>query len=404
MESLLGEVAGNDNSKLEQYNKRFFEEHLECNTLFSLLQCSDRYLNIIWFLNERYCSKEPRVDSATEKQLKDAIEKREELRKQHLILLNNKQTNTERIIAEYAKPELDFIEINQLENLDKGNENLLSTNKAALELARGIEKFIKEAKKEVVEIIEQFNREMESKIKALNNIQTELEGSDAEIELLRGLDLDSLKEEYEERVSKIIENDSIRGTYINYMFTILEKEIQVVLDSYEASRHFVASANKENGFLVPELMAKNSQLYLAEGINHCAYRDISDLGNSLGNKENSDFILLMSAKYMELKPFMYKLYEYVDEFPTYVKTNQSQGRAKYTEVLKDAIIIVEEYQKFLKGDGMKGPYNCMRKMFETFNSRVATVNRMKYPDNVKELEPAPAHSLDESGILSGRRG
>jgi len=301
MESFLGGTIGEENSDLSNYTINFFEKHVDRNALWSLLQCTDQYLNTLWFL---YNSEDQELD-----------------------------------------------------------------------------------------------REMPNKIKIIGESHAELKNLESGIDLLRRLNLNALRADYEQGLSEIIENKMVISTYIDYVFKVIEEEIQVLLDTYEVSKQFVLSADKENRFLVPELMLKNSQIYIIESLNHVAYHDISHMGNVLGNG-NSDFCNGIAEKYLELKPFMDKLYQYVNHYQVYLGREKDRGEVEYKALFREAGIIISNHSKIARDDSKRMPYNCMIKIFEKFNSGFDLTNRVNYEANYD----ISALSSDEEEISFGGSG
>ena len=333
MEGFLEEIAGLDGASGQSviYNSEFFSKHIDLDTLIGLLQVSHTYSSIIDLLNKRH----DKVDTATLQKLSEELktlgEKVNSIKGTQAELCNNKLDNDNVRKAMYQASEIDFDKIRELATLDSRIDSLLAENVTKLEVALVEEKSKKSENEKVVGKREKLDVEIESYIGRLNELFAELNG--VNINMFNGLDIDTLKEQYEQGLTNTIQNTSARKAYVSYVFDILKREIKMIPEICATAQQFVASAKKENGFDVPELIGKNDQIMLNESITSVAHdglRQFADIW-CRNATDNDKAITTIGNGYLSTQPFIDGMYDYIANLSTY-NQDHSKGGADYDKL------------------------------------------------------------------------
>lgn len=330
MEGFLEEIAGvqSYNGQSEMYNLEFFSRHIDVDTLIALLQVSHTYSSIINLLNKRH----DKVDTATlqklDEELKVLAEKIGTIKTTQTDLCNNKLDNDTLRKAMYQAGEIDFDKIREMATLDSRIDTMLGENDAKLQIACTEEKSKTGEHEKVDKKRAELDTNIEGYIDRLNELFVELNGKN--VDIFKGLDIDTLREQYEQGLVGTIQNISARKAYISYMFDILKRESQMVPQIYVTAQQFVASAKKENGFDVPELVGRNDQIILYKnitGVAHDGLRQFADIW-CRNATDNDKAITAIGNGYLGTKQFIDGMYDYITNIPTYSQ-DHSRGGADY---------------------------------------------------------------------------
>ena len=330
MEGFLEEIAGFNNygGQSEIYNREFFGKHVDVDTLISLLQVSHTYSSVISLLNKRHDNYDTATLQKLDEELKKLAEKIGTIKSTQTDLCSNKLDNDTLRKAMYQASDIDFEKVRELATLDSRIDTMLAENDSKLESSILEERAKNAEHKKVDEKRESLNTNIESYIGRLTELFVEL--NDKDVNIFKGLNIDTLKEQYEQGLVSTIQNSSARKAYVSYVFDILKRESQNVPQIYATAQQFVASAKKENGFDVPELTGRNDQIMLNESITDVAHdglRQFADVWCRNAN-DNDRAITTIGNGYLSTQPFIDGMYDYIANLPAY-NQDHSKGGADY---------------------------------------------------------------------------
>lgn len=330
MEGFLEEIAGfqNYNGQSGMYNREFFSKHSDINTLISLLQVANTYSSIISLLNKRHNKEDSAILEKLDQELKVLVEKISSIKSAQTDLCNKKLDNDSLRKAAYQSSEIDFDKIREMAVLDSRIDVILVENDLKIEVAINEEKNKNGERKKVDEKRAKLDTEIEGYIGRLNELFAGLNGKN--IDIFNGLDINTLREQYEQGLVEIIQNTSMRKAYVSYLFDILKKESQMIPEIYATSQCFVSNAKKENGFDVPELVAKNDQIMLTESITmvaHDGLRQVADIW-CRNATDKDEALTTIGNGYLSTQPFIDGMYDYISNLSSYSNDN-SKGGADY---------------------------------------------------------------------------
>lgn len=334
MNGFLEEIAGVQNygGQTTIYNRDFFDKHIDADTLISLLKVSHTYSDVIKLLEKRH---EPNDNKTLQKlahELKAINEKIVLIKNDQIELCKSKSDNSYLRKAMYQTIDVDFDKLRELATLDNKINTKLAENNARLESLLLEEKYINKEHQKINDKMMKLDTEIERYIAKLKTQFIELNGKN--IDIFKEINIDSLREQYEQGLTSVIQNRSARKAYTCYLFDILKREIKNVPQIYVTAQYFVANAKKENGFDVPNLVGNNHQIMLNEGITSVAHerlRQFADVWCS-GAKDDDIVLNKIGDEFLKVKSFIDGMYSYSKNLPLYNK-DRSKGQEDYDKLL-----------------------------------------------------------------------
>ncbi|MEG2620544.1 MAG: hypothetical protein RSA10_00410 [Bacilli bacterium] len=388
MEGFLEEIAGlrNYNGQSEMYNRKFFGQYVDLDTLISLLQVSHTYSSIISLLNKRHDKVDNIVLQKLDEELNALIEKIGTIKATQTDLCNNKLDNDNLRKSLYQANEIDFDEVRKLVSLDSRIDTMLVENDSKLEIACNEKKLKNEEHKQFDEKRDALDTNIESYVGRLNELFVELNGKS--VDIFNGLNIDTLREQYEQGLVGIIQNTSARKAYVSYVFDILKRENRNVPQVYATAQQFVANAKRENGFDVPELVGRNDKIMLNESITDVAHdglRQFADIWCRHAT-DNDKAITTIANGYLSTQTFLDGMYDYITNISTYSQ-DHSKGGTDYDKLFsfnnqlhaKLAELQAKDSRKFINIVGKitktpnyytsieREPYEFATRIFDNFN-------------------------------------
>lgn len=388
----------------EKYNREFFAKYIDLNVLISLLETSHTYSGIIDLLNKRHDKVDTDLLQKLDEELSVLAEEIAAIKKTQSELCDVKIDNTNLIMKMYEADEIDFNEIKELEEMDSQINDTLKKNNAQLEIMCSEEKMKNDKHKPIDEKRATLDINIENYIVKLKASLLELNGKN--IDIFNGLDIDTLKEQYEQGLVETIQNTVARKAYVDNMFNILKRESKMIPQIYATAKHFADNAEKENGFDVPEVIIKNDQIILNGSITTVAYdglRSFADIWCRNAPDHDKD-ITTIGKGYIATQPFINGMYDYVDNLPLYNQDHSKGGDAydkligynnqleEQLEVLrtKDSKNLINIVRRITNNPGQlasieREPYEFATRIFDNFNRTLDDVRTLTFDSKQTEM-------------------
>ncbi len=406
MEYFLEDVAGFNNysGQTSSYNYDFFSKYVDSDILITLIQLSHSYTSIIDLLEKRNNKEESATLQKLNSELKEIAEKISSIKNTQNDLCNNKLDNDSLRKALYESETIDFEKIRELASFNVRIDGLLAVNDIKLETNYSEQKIKTVEHKKLDEKRRKLDASIESDINGLKELLISL--NEKNVDVFKGVNIDTLKEQYEQGLVGIIQNTVARKAYVSYVFDIMKRENKHIQEIFTASSTFVSTAKKEDGFEVSELATKDDQIMLTRWVNLVAKEGLRNFGDIwCRNATDQDkSITAIGNGYLQTQPFIDGIYDYISNMGEYNKDNSSGDQAydklhnsnnQLHQILgkfysKDArdirniangIInaISKETKKYGYYQSMeREPYEFAVRVFDMFNSRMNHVRAPLY--------------------------
>ncbi|MEG1495360.1 MAG: hypothetical protein RR406_03595 [Bacilli bacterium] len=352
----------------------------------SLLAVSNSYSGIINLLNKRHNKYENTLLQKSDEELSTLIEKINTIKATQIDLCNNKLANDSLRKTLFQAAEIDFDKVRKLVSLDSRIDTMLVENDSKLEIICNDEKIENENHKKLVENREALDTNIESNMGILNGLCSELDGKS--VDIFKGLNIDTLREQYEQGLVGVIQNTTVRKACVSYAFDSLKRENRNLSQTYATAQQFVAKAKRENGFDVSELVGRNDQIMLNNGIRHIVHNGVRGIAAMLGDAPDDDKTVTAAANgYLTMQPFVDGMYDYISNISTYSQ-DYSKGGTDYDKLrsfnnqlqAKLAELQDKDSRKFMNIVG-KGhtisterlPYEFVTNIFDNFNENLGNM-------------------------------
>jgi len=370
----LVEIAGmatykSSNLKQLDYNKNFFGKYLneDIKYLRKAIIATQIYSQILRDIEVRYREED-------DKKITELEEKNRELNntiKQDIQRLND-LLNMENVVNNRI---LDLYNVNNI-----NMESIIKQDKFKVEIEDNIKSIKVRIKPTVKEINDndnqikdindrriKYDKYIEDNITKLKESLKDLEGK----QFFKDVDLDSLKEEYEQGLKEIYPNDITRKVYVDYTFMILKNELNMMNNVLSTGRIFVEKADKIDKYELPEIALQNEQINIFNEIDEEVYQKLmffinrttveSDKNNNIeGEKLNNIYQLISS------------IYDYINNIPEYV-TDKETG----IKIFNNIVGYYEQSMNNLPniGDGKidGDTYQFTAKVSNMFNTELNTI-------------------------------
>ena len=322
----LLEIAGmatykSSNLKQLEYNKNFFGKYTNIANLKKAIIATQLYSQILRDVEIRYREEEETKLLNTEEEVKELNNKISDNKTKIMDLYNMKISNSLKSRDVFLTNNID-IDVNKKQNEfdDEIDERIrIEINRIAPEL-----KIILEKQKTVNEIVQKrmtLSHIIEKNISKLRELLEELEGQ----KFFDEVDLDSLKEEYEEGLKKIYPNDIARKTYVDYTFMIIKHELKMLDQSLSISKIFVNKADKIDKYELPEIALQNELINAFNEIDGEVYQKIMFFINRT-NKSKDEINKIEAEGFNNVYSLISGVYDYLDKIPEYVNDEELNVR------------------------------------------------------------------------------
>jgi len=313
------------------YNGVFFEKHIDKDTLTGFLKVSSIYYDIIKLLDKRYESNDIVMLQKLDEELKGLTEEIIEIRKTQIDFCNDKLDNDNLRKAMHQTGEEDFEKLEEITKLNSKIDNMTADNDIKLEKAKIEEQNKSEEYGKIDEERTKLDTDIENCIDKLNKVLAELDGKN--IDIFNGLDIDTLREQYEQGLVDMFPNVAVRKTYASYLFDVLKRENKMLSETYATAQQFVSSARKENGYDVQELAIKNDKINMFSALNGVVHNELDQLIPTLFKYEpdTNQIITQAGNNYLSVQPFIDGMYDYIANMEQYEMDN-SKSRTDFRKI------------------------------------------------------------------------